>query len=551
MFQLHGTVSKNTAVAGALRFGDGKADRPVLIILSEGLTDYKRRKKIQLSKSEAKESITPIAGEESSSLIGIFSSQAEDDITGRIETPYEAQPTVDLILEETETGLVILDCANRHSFWAALDSLGVSKNDLFSLAELNTLKPKSTKTDKAKKPIVKAHELCRSLAIPADFFGHAAKFYLDKVRSAVKVKAPEFRFDRQVILASFNRDLALSKGELNLHGFDVLSAIKAKLVNAWRRLLNQPEFIFTELSVPDEIALKMLEMQLGALPQHKHSRILQESCKLFNPLITTSPNPEEVLREAYTSYYGINDIDEILDNTEPQIIAAGIQHSRVLFRDGIYTMPYDSMVICQENYSQLDNGTKSEDSDPYNYYVLLESEQDGTVINANIFCDVYDEDGYLRHLLHCEEFKIHLNDDGSIEHIHSYDRRNNIEENLKFFGMSPLAISLGQALSTLARMNEPGFSEHVVKPIRGVKSTFKGEFPFFEAIDVSDFGPANGYSTINPDGSIEGVSLHKVRKHPRRIFDKETGALKKVVSVKAHTRGSASVGVKVSSFDYS
>ena len=126
-----------------------------------------------------------------------------------------------------------------------------------------------------------------------------------------------------------------------------------------------------------------------------------------------------------------------------------------------------------------------------------------------------------------------------------------VEHNIKFMGVSPLSLVIGQSLSTLARMNEPHFVERRVKPSRGAKSSRSGHFAYFEAINIGDFGPAPGYRTMNEDGTSESVSLHRVKKHRRRIYDKETGRLKRYTNVKTHLRASARVGVKSASVDLS
>lgn len=551
--KIKGVPEDQTAVIGNL-LHDG-VDRPVMIILNTATDDYRRKKAVQTAKEKAQSSYIPLAGEVEKSLTDIFRAQARNDIIGRIHDPHEVRPTLDTILKQTSEGLIILDCYDKPSFWTALRALGVSNEDLFPIAELEAFKQNGS-TRNSKKPIVKAHELLQYLLPPATFFGVSNVSYLQRVRSAIKVRAPSISLYDQAILASYNRDIQLNRGEGDPFDQKRFNSIKrlfkpAILGLGIRKLFNRDLQNIQALPLIEKLDITKLEWQLkyGALPDHKHSVL--DSPKLpIRPLIVLKGDVEQVVDDYYRDHLGIENLERI-KQLEPVLSSELVTSMRSQFRQGNHRPPYDNMLIeCETNF---DIG--EDENDRQDYFVLLRLDKDDfwgeDSVNVNIFASTKPEDVRDTHYIHGEEFTFHLNKDGSLRSIHSYCREEEKEQTITMFGMSFLSMVISQTLNVLARMNEPDFVENRVKPLRGAHSFKKGHFPYFEAIDISDFSPASGYLSINPDGKVShGVSLHPVKRHQRRIFDKDTGALKEVVTVKAHLRGSAAVGVRARTHDF-
>jgi hypothetical protein len=547
--KIKGVLEDQTAIIGNLSHDD--VDRPIMIILNTASDDYKRKKVVRSAKESAQRTFISLGGYESKSLTDVFKTQAKNDIIGRIHSPNEVYPTLDTILEHSKSGLIILDCYDKSSFWTALKALNVSNGDLFPIAELEAFKQNGSVRN-SRKPIVKAHELLHYLSPPASFFGIPSSHYVQQVRSAIKVRAPSISLFDQILLASYNRDIQLNKGEgdpfdqkhFNLMGKTIKLGLTIK--NIFKRS--------TEKTVVAEVKERInptklaWELKYGDLPTHKHS-VLEAPELPFKPLIVISGDVEQAIEDHYRERLGILDLDRILD-LEPVLSAELITLMRSQFRQGNHRPPYDNMLIECETCFDVKQGDDSHD-----YFVLLRLDKDSfwgeDSVNVNIFATTKQDDGTRTYFLHSEEFTFNLSKDGSLRSINSYCRNENKDQVLSMFGMSHLSTVIAQTLNVLARMNEPDFVEHRVKPQRGVHSFKKGHFSYFEAIDVSNFSPASRYLTVDAEGKVSnGVALHPVRRHQRRIFDKETGALREVITVKAHLRGSAAIGVRARTHDF-
>lgn len=548
--KIKGVLEDQTAVIGNLSH-DG-IDRPVIVMLNTARTDYKKRKAVQLAKEGAKRAYIPLSGEIEQSLTANFKAQAENDIVGRIFDPHEVRPTIDTILDQSDKGLIILDCYDKSSFWTTLRALDVSKEDMFPLAELEAFKQSGSRL-KSKKPIVKAHELLHSLSFPTSFFGKSSIHYLQRVRSAIKVKAPPISLMDQVILASYNRDVQLNKGEGDAHDQRVFNSLKkgARINTFVRNLFNRSTGKIAAVAGKVKPYATKLNWRAkhGDMIDHKHSVL--NGPELLEPLMIFEDGDTEAIVDAYyRERWGIEDLDRIT-KIEPVLSAELVALTRAQFREGNHRPPYDNMLIEVETISDVEGSEHKQD-----YFVLLRLDKDPLFgedkVNVNVFADKTNEDGSETHFIHSEEFTFNLNEDGSLRSIHTYCRRNEEERTLAMFGMSYLSMAISQSLNVIARMNEPDFVEHRIKPDRGVQSHKKGHFSYFEAIDISSLDPASRYVSFGTDGKVSnGVALHPVKRHQRRIFDKDTGALKEVVTVKAHLRGSASVGVRARTHDFS
>lgn len=547
--KIKGVLEDQTAIVGSLS-SDG-IDRPVIVILNTAQTDYKKRKAIQLAKDSAQISYIPLAGEIEQGLTAVFKTQATNDIIGRIHDPHEVYPTLDTILEQSDEGLIVLDCYNKSSFWTTLKALDVSNEDMFPLAELEAFKQNGS-TVNSKKPIVKAHELLHSLSFPTKFFGKSTLHYLQRVRSAVKVKAPSICLQDQIILASYNRDIQLNNGEGDTHDQRVFNSLKrgAKINVAFKSLFNRS--VGKVAAVAGKVkpyATKLnWRAKHGDVSDHKHSVL--NGTELLEPLMIFEGDTEEIVDRYYRERWGIQDLDRITQ-LEPVLSAELVALTKAQFRDGNHRPPYDNMLI----ECEITSGVESHDHQQ-DYFVLLRLDKDNVfgedTVNVNVFANTQRDDGSEAHFIHSEEFTFNLNEDGSLRSIHSYCRRKEEEQTLAMFNGTYLSMAISQALNIIARMNEPDFVEHKVKPQRGVKAHKKGHFPYFEAIDIQNFSPASRYVSFDTNGRVgNGVALHPVKRHQRRIFDKQTGALKEVVTVKAHLRGSAAVGVRARTHDFS
>lgn len=516
---------------------DTESPRPVLIVLNEEKSDARQRAYIQSARLNAPNAVMPLAGEGLRNLREEFGLSANDDLTGRVDDAYDAEAVLNIMFEDDQSSMMVLDCRNKDAFWATLKGFDVEREELFALAELDAFTRERTVTN-SRKPIVRAHELCRRIAAtPQGFFGRSNMDFLNLVRSSVKVKAPGVSATDEMALAVYHRDLAINSGDYP----DMKMAYKGSLVinNAFRsvgKLLGRNMPHYTVTPIRGDLARQMFEIKHEGLGAEKHN-------PLDMPIDFTSymvlVGPEYDVEAELQAYYG--HVSQIVfdKHREPLLELEYMCFPRLLFRDGDYTLPYPKMTI------EIDLGYSTPDRVD-THFVLME--MDGQDIVMNVYGQRANEDNYF---LYSEEVRVSLDENGQIEQVRSHCRRDDKDMNFRYCSLNPIEFCVGQSLSTLARMNEPDFVEHVVKPERGAKSAMKGHFPYFQAIDISDFGPAQGLRAFSADGASETMALHRVRRHRRRIFDRETGALKEIVPVRSHLRGSAAAGAKVNAIDLS
>lgn len=552
-FKNQGILKDQAAVLGVIT-SDHFPERPLLLVLTEGASDHKRRQTVLNAKEEAQRFIISGVEHDSQKLSDIFAKNAKNDITGKVSCPYEVESTLDVILEETDRGVIVLDCKDKLCFWAALRVLGTSKKDLFPIAELDVFK-QEPQVKQSKKPIIDAHELCRGLYKHKTIFDKSSAYYINLIKAAVKVKAPDVSYVTHRIFAQYQRDLDIINGNIE-EGFSQIVKIQKMKCRILSIFNKNSTLIANSSPVLCEQYKKLLQIKLGISDDmflHSDDEDLEKGDFLDGPVIVSGAHKEQKLKDFYEEVIGLKEFEDI----EPLFKARGLKVGTAHFRDGTYHMPYNKMLISMgldfDNEKIREYGKKT--SQEYvsipklNQYVLLESNKEGDEITLNIFTGKQGEKSYA---LRSDYYQVYLNDDGSINSIWSDNHITKDRRFAQMLGMSSLSISVAQALSTLARMNEPDFFEHRVKPVKGVRASIKGHFPYFEAIDIPSFGPTAEYRSIDPDGgTTSSVRLHRVRRHSRRIFDQETGALKKVISIPSHLRGNPEEGVLSKSIDIS
>lgn len=552
-FLLEGTIADYVAITGRLSsLDDSIADRPVLVIMTESLSDYKRRQAITLAKGQANSLVVPIAGKNKDDCQDAFLKSASNDITGKISNSYDVESTLDVILNETSKGRIILDCQNKSSFWKTIATLGVDKKDLFSIAELEVFKEKPREY-RSKKPIMMAHSLCRQLALNGE------KALVNKVREAVKVKAPPVNMMDHVFYAAYQRDVSINYGEMNPEG--ALEQFQSRMIKtALKRVrgkdtlvdkalkffgrnkntgdvitLNESFRSFANAYTQDSISRMPLKVRENMFSLDDDGRL---GSKFLPVLIVKNGDVEETLSQLYKEHYGFTVPKDFNPIFETHL--AGF--NQAYFKDGSYHMPYATMLVNFTIFAHEDAQNKLD------YFCLLK--QDDRRIDIETFQtgestpDFFSKEDY--------KYRVYLDDEGGIDTIWQ-DHKDGKSYLLEMMGDSIASIVLTQTLSTLARMNEPGFVEHKHIPIsKGAKANKKDHFPYFEAIEIANFGGRSDSRTLSAGGGVSGlVKLHKVRQHPRRIYDQTTGNLKETTMVSEHLRGNAAIGVVSKSINLS
>lgn len=321
VFEIRGRVAADDVVFGQLTFprklGRKQRPRTVMLVLTEGLNDHKRREKIRLAKTQAfNGEVTLVAGGIASSLQEAFTNAVDDSIKASLQNPQYAGQTLDVVLKETTQSFVILDCQSRECFWAALKEMGTSSRDMFSVAELGAFKP-SPKTVKVDKPVGEAHILCRQLARGLGYVGDVPKNdqLIAMIRTATKVKIPVIDIVEQDIAAAYLRDLEISVPRKGIEWFDPdankFSALWAlRLTHSIRKLLGK--------SAPDVVVLDPSKMStLANLSERFRARsdgdIIHPDNAEFarkiwgiTPTVVLKGDPEQVLRKRYKENYGFD-----------------------------------------------------------------------------------------------------------------------------------------------------------------------------------------------------------------------------------------------------
>jgi hypothetical protein len=527
-FQILGSLPAHDAVVGSLSSGLGR-DRLVLIVPTEGLSDYKRREKIQSAKSDlASGALIAFPHIEAQGLKNTFAQASENEVTAPLSDPQYIQQTIDLLLKETNQPLITLDAQNRDCLWSTLRVLGADSHDLFAVAELGALKPEA-KTKRVSKPIGEAHILCGDILKYRDrytYSDHSPAELINMIRRSVKVKLPSVDTEDQAMGSYFMREL-----ESNTHGHPSVRVNrffdKVKMRLPFSKI-SGAEVIFHRDH--DGFAKAMGESirkyDFDGSYSGKHSNLPRMN--------VMRGDPQEVLTRVFRQEYQF-DADTFDFNTLLQKFDIyGFDHLQ--FRAGIHKPPYDLTLF------EMDL-TKGEKGKIGSYSTLVLQEETGLTAYT-----------FLRHAGDGEPYflcdrKMHVTLDSNAASKMAFintktGKISSGSKNLAFNNTEDLAFM--QALSGIARMNEPGFAPTTYETgPRGNVNAAKGKFPYFDYVGMDSFGGVASHVQVSTKGSLEPTDSvmrrHLVRGHPRRFRDDE-GNIVRVIVVPMHMRGDERLG---------
>lgn len=539
-FEILGSLPSSDAVAGVLSAPRSrKGDRIVLIVPTEGLTDHKRREKIQIAKDELEQGgMITFPSADSHALTDIFTDKAEKELKANISEPAFIEKMLDVMITESNNPYLVIDAQNRECFWGALRVMGADNQDMFAVAELGALKPEA-KSKRVSKPIGDAHLLCGDILHfkgAYTFSDYPPGELINMVRRATKVKLPSLDLKEQAIASYFMRELFSNTGDIPW-GHKVARGA-ARLRAKWSGGAEG----HGDIAVFKDANWAVRNM--NRMQEWRNAEHDEEYIKKFSGmprLVVLRGDPQEVLKREFRETFNFDadafDFDGLLQAFDEY----GFEHLQ--FRGGIHKSPYD-LALFETDFTDGEAGRE------FSFSTLVI--QDSMGLTAYNFLK-REGDGH-RYILDdkkmCVRFDGHSADKISIINLKT-DKTLSSGGDLAFRDLGDMAFM--HTLSAIARINEPGFAPTTYESSkRGFVDIKKGKFPYFDYIGMDSFGAGGSAVRVGSQGKLEPTDSimrrHLVRGHPRRYFDDE-GKLVNLIMVSMHERGDERLGFVSKSYE--
>jgi hypothetical protein len=163
-FVLEGRLGVANALVGTFRKDDTSPDQTVIVaLLPDDLKPKAERELKEQILLHAQEQFVPWVGGQNERLTGLFNRLNEQQLSFPIKDAGPAADMVAVALDQGKTKNVIY-CTNTPAYLAVCSKLGISRQDMASIAELNELLPTPNRIVAPQGAVGVAHKVCEILA---------------------------------------------------------------------------------------------------------------------------------------------------------------------------------------------------------------------------------------------------------------------------------------------------------------------------------------------------------------------------------------------------
>jgi hypothetical protein len=510
-------------------FVGNKKKRLAVAVLTEGKTDYGRKKRINALREEIQQKRLETGTSEWDKYSKAFNWAAAEDIAVHIKSADHAPVMIDFVLEETDQDIIVFDCHDKQSFWQCLTRLEIPRDRLFAIAEMEQFRlPQKVVSDHRFEG--EAHNLAKAIrAGKVDIFDNNQDELARMLTHSAKVRLPLLDIIKQKKLTHQHYLKESIKARKSF-----IQRTSESIKNNTARYANLPLLTHAWLKALPFLKTKF-DRGLTAMKQNVAD--IEETIQPFEDALKETPESE--LQDCYDDRY----INRNGKNGNWSINV----------HDGIHRLPHEPIVF------EFD---VEFDDEPHvkihtNLIVLMRSHS-----NNSVKVSVFGGNKKTPYMMADSDFYFHLKNN-SVDNFEYMDARTkqpraiDVEMDGKdmsngvFFDLSMIS----HIVNAVAQINEPNFPEIVFADRRRrkkKKDTTLQKFGenYFRYFHLEDFTKPNRIRTIYSSdankGSHSSPVLHKVRGHPRRIQKEDKTHITFVVP---HLRGDASKGVSAKSLE--